>query len=1204
MSNISSTARTQNRNPLRHLFNAFQNLKVGQKIIFGSAVALAILATITALVLINLNELTADFNFLVEHDQPVLTNAKDLEKLTVDMETGLRGFIITGQDEFLEPYIAGQAAFDQLLEEEKVLVSDNPPQVARLDEILLLHEEWISQAAEPEIAKRREVNQASVTSETLQETLRGGVGKGILDELRGVLDEMEASFRAADNLPAAILSVQIGKDMVDQETGQRGFIITGEESFLEPYNAGQEALDDHIAELRALLRDDPANSNRLDRVESLANDWVEQAAVPEIQARRDVDANPATIADVSAIVESGVGKNLLDQMRDKFAEFTAIEVELNEQRAADASRQNLVTFLLGTGLTIFGVVITLVLGTFISRNIVGPVHRLGAVASQISAGDLEARATVESSDEIGELASNFNAMTAQLSQTLGNLDARSVQLALAAEVGRSVSQVRALDVMLRDASELILKEFDLYYVQVYLTDPSQRNLILEAGTGEVGEQLLARAHKLNLDAGSLNGRAAVEKRSIVITDTAKSSAFRKNPLLPETRSEMAVPLIAGDRVVGVLDMQSSEPGALNEEVLSAFEALSGQLAVAIQNAKLLAEAEQARAEVEVQAGRLVRQGWNEHLDAIHKPENIGFVFDHNQVTALAEVDEAQLPDEGQSIMASISITGESLGSLSVEISDESQREQTNELVAVVARQVAQQIENLRLLESADRYRFQAEQSARLQTVDGWKKYMSSRAGNDLGYMYDMREVLPYKNGHDEDKSMFAVPIKVRDEKIGNLSIKGLTKDNLEEIELANVIVSRLSEHIESLRLFEETKQGQVELNKRAAELQSVAEISTQSSQATTVDELLQTVVDLTKSSYDLYHAHIYLLDDAKKTLTLAHGAGEIGSKMVSEELTIDIDHPHSLVARTARTGQGAISNDVSKEPDFLPHPLLPETKAEMAVPIKLGDRVLGVLDVQADITNRFTDDDIAIKSTLAQQVGASLDNMRQHQISQKIARELGVVANVSTATATITDATHLLQEVVDLTKEAFSLYHVHIYLMNSTGDALELAAGAGEVGRQMVAEGREIPMTSEKSLVVRAARTRSGAVANDVMADPDFLPNPLLPDTRSEQAVPMIVGDKVIGVLDVQAVELNRFTEIDINIKTTLAAQIAVALQNALTFTQAQSQAKREAMLNTINQKIQNATSVEAVLQIAARELGHALGAPMAVAQLSMRDKS
>jgi GAF domain-containing protein len=141
-------------------------------------------------------------------------------------------------------------------------------------------------------------------------------------------------------------------------------------------------------------------------------------------------------------------------------------------------------------------------------------------------------------------------------------------------------------------------------------------------------------------------------------------------------------------------------------------------------------------------------------------------------------------------------------------------------------------------------------------------------------------------------------------------------------------------------------------------------------------------------------------------------------------------------------------------------------------------------------------------------------------------------------------------------------------------------------------------------LVARAARNKQAVIVNNVLNEPGWLPNPLLPETRAELAVPLLVGDRLLGVLDVQSEHQDTFTEEDANIQLTLASQVAIALQNAQSFAQSQRQAERETMLNTINQKIQSATSVEAVLQIAARELGHALGAPMTIAQLSMRDKN
>ena len=146
-----------------------------------------------------------------------------------------------------------------------------------------------------------------------------------------------------------------------------------------------------------------------------------------------------------------------------------------------------------------------------------------------------------------------------------------------------------------------------------------------------------------------------------------------------------------------------------------------------------------------------------------------------------------------------------------------------------------------------------------------------------------------------------------------------------------------------------------------------------------------------------------------------------------------------------------------------------------------------------------------------------------------------------------------------------------------------------------------IPLAQEQSLVARAARTKQAVVVNDVKKEPGWLPNPLLPDTASEMAIPLVVGERVLGVLDVQKDLINAFSDEDVSINTTLATQVATALQNAYSFAQAQKQAERESMLNAISQKIQSATTVEAVLQIASRELGHALGAPLTIAQLGLR---
>ena len=217
---------------------------------------------------------------------------------------------------------------------------------------------------------------------------------------------------------------------------------------------------------------------------------------------------------------------------------------------------------------------------------------------------------------------------------------------------------------------------------------------------------------------------------------------------------------------------------------------------------------------------------------------------------------------------------------------------------------------------------------------------------------------------------------------------------------------------------------------------------------------------------------------------------------------------------------------------------------------------------------------------------------------QRRTAELHTVAEVSASVSAVLETGQFLWDVSNLTKERFGLYHSHIYLLNDAGDTLGLTAGAGEAGRQMVAEGRSIPLNREQSLVARAARERKGVIINDVTNAPDFLPNPLLPNTRSELAVPMIAGGKVIGVFDIQSDQVDRFTSANADIQTTLAAQIAVAVQNNRQFAQTRAQADLESLTNTIGQKIHQATSVEAVLQTAIREVGLALGATRVSAQL------
>jgi len=262
-----------------------------------------------------------------------------------------------------------------------------------------------------------------------------------------------------------------------------------------------------------------------------------------------------------------------------------------------------------------------------------------------------------------------------------------------------------------------------------------------------------------------------------------------------------------------------------------------------------------------------------------------------------------------------------------------------------------------------------------------------------------------------------------------------------------------------------------------------------------------------------------------------------------------------------------------------------------------GEVAKGNLQVEAKVSGAA---EVAQVATTFNTMTARLREMIG-SLEQRVAartKDLEIVAEVGTTTATILESKRLLQEVVDLTKKRFNLYHSHIYLLDEKGENLVLAAGAGEPGRAMVAEGHSIPLGREQSLVARAARERQGVTVNDVTQAPDFLPNPLLPDTRSELAVPMIAGGNVLGVFDIQSEQVGRFTESDVNIQTTLAAQLATSIQNVRSFERSRKDAELQSLVNLIGSRIQRTTSIEETLQTAIRELGTAIGASRVKAKI------
>ncbi len=390
-----------------------------------------------------------------------------------------------------------------------------------------------------------------------------------------------------------------------------------------------------------------------------------------------------------------------------------------EQSAAEALRTTNQTIMIEIAITLVAVLGTVVLSVGIARNLARPITNLEETVTQIAGGELDLAARVERDDEIGSLARAFNSLTAQLRGMIGGLEQRvvdrtrelerrSAQLAAAAEVAREAAAIRDLDELMNAVVHLISDRFGFYHAGLFLLDEAGKYAVLRAASSEGGQRMLARRHRLEVGAVGIVGAVTGSGEPRIALDVGADAVYFDNPDMPYTRSEMALPLAVRGRVIGALDVQSTEAQAFTDEDVAILQTMADQVALAIDNANLLEESQQALRQLEVAYGEYTRTAWEkltampafeyDRLTVNRRPAEPNALVD--QVVRKGEMIVVSEADRPSALVAPLRLREQVIGAITVE-QERGERvwgAEEIELLEVVSDQIALAMDSVRLFQ--------------------------------------------------------------------------------------------------------------------------------------------------------------------------------------------------------------------------------------------------------------------------------------------------------------------------------------------------------------------------------------------------------------------------------------------------------------------------------------------------------------------------
>ncbi len=801
-----------------------------------------------------------------------------------------------------------------------------------------------------------------------------------------------------------------------------------------------------------------------------------------------------------------------------------------------------------TSILILGALLATALVMVVSINrVVKPLRSLSDITRDFADGDWSRRAEVQSNDEIGVLAGSFNQMADELGKLYRSLeqkvDAGGRQIRATAEVAQNLTTSSDLTETFNKTVELLVQQFGYHQASIFLVDRSGKYVEFKAGFGSATEDLARKKYRLEVNSASLIGWVSANNQARIASDVQEDPLHLKNELLPETRSEASMPISIGSLLLGVLDVQSKEIDAFSPESVIMLQTLSSQIATAIQTTEL---AETSQVDFE-ELARLYRA---------------------SRLIAEADSEQEILKIGGQILNeAPYPILLFQMDNKKLTVCSSSESAASKETQPVISEVNVKEIE----------------------------EYLSNGevfAASNIEEMPASFKEIMQNLGFD---SAAYLPIK-KNEELAAIIMVGGREQHLSSVTTQPYIhlADLMSITMEKAEVIQQTK-------KHLRDAEALASISEAVSVSTDQQAFFTALNDKIQKIIGKYSLIVALYDEKTDTISIPFNYEEgkvskIESFPLGEGLTSILIHTRQPLMLVEDTESKAteLGAKITGKP----------ARSWMGAPMLVQNKPIGALIIQ-DIENEqaFNEEDLKFFTAITGQVAGVINNTHLLEESKNRALQLETAAEIARDISGSLNLDELLVKAVNFIKERFDFYHAAVFLHDLQGEFTVIREATGETGAQMKRSGYKIGIGS-KSIVGFVSSRGEQLVVDNTTRDATYLANPLFPNTLSEAAFPLKVGERILGVIDVQSIHPYAFTEDKLRSLKILADQMAIAVVNTELFSETQEHLSQHRLLHHITSTAASGTTLEEALSSAVNGLQVTLGGDRVAILLTNRDKN